>query len=143
MTVIPWLLLLFVCFIMIQSLYEFIKGGHIRFRLRDSRFSIEIFVTLIIIYSIVIIGFGLIYFTLSIQGIILVEHGELRQVSLVGSMIHSLYFSGVTMLTMGYGDITPVGIGRLIAVVEAMIGYILPTAFVMRLFQEKIKDRDQ
>lgn len=109
-------------------------------KLEESRFSAELFYTLLVIYSIVIIGFGLIYFILSFQGMILVEHGELQQVSVVGSLIHSLYFSGVTLLTIGYGDIIPIGIGRGIALIEALLGYVLPTAFVLRLVQTRRKD---
>ena len=43
-----------------------------------------------------------------------------------------LYFSAVTLLSVGYGDISPIGIGRWIAIAEALIGYTLPFAFVMR-----------
>src|SRR5699024_11270426 len=109
--------------------------SNIIIRIKESRFTIEIFYTLLIIYSIVIIGFGLIYFILSFQQIMLVEGGELRDVSVIGSLIHSFYFSGVTLLTIGYGDITPIGFGRFIALIQALIGYILPTAFVLRLVQ--------
>jgi len=132
-----------ICFIVVKSLIDFIQGGksHINMRLKESRFSSEIFYTLLIIYSIVIIGFGLIYFILSFQQIILVEGGELRDVSVIGSLIHSFYFSGVTLLTIGYGDITPIGFGRLIALIQALIGYILPTAFVLRLVQTSGTDK--
>ncbi len=44
----------------------------------------------------------------------------------------SLYFSAVTLLSVGYGDIVPIGIGRWIAMVEALLGYALPAAFVVR-----------
>lgn len=120
---------------MLKSLLEFIQGDKTENdrKMKNSGFSSEMFYTLLVIYSIVMIGFGLIYFILSFQGIVLVEHGELRQVSIIGSLIHSFYFSGVTLLTIGYGDIIPIGIGRLIALIEALIGYILPTAFMLRL----------
>lgn len=145
MNFIPWIILISVCFIVIASLIDFIRSRkyQVRMKMRESRFSAEIFYTLLIIYLIVIIGFGLIYFTLSINHILLVENGQLRQVSVFGSIIHSLYFSGVTLLTIGYGDITPVGIGRFIALVEALIGYILPTAFVLRLVQTNQENRDE
>ncbi|MFD1040062.1 potassium channel family protein [Virgibacillus byunsanensis] len=130
-----------ICIILIVSLVRFIRGG--KMELRGRQFSIEIFYTLLLIYSTVILGFGLIYFILSFHHIMLVENGELRQVSVWGSLIHSIYFSGVTLLTIGYGDITPIGIGRFIALIEALIGYILPTAFVLRLVQSRQMDREQ
>ncbi len=129
--------------ILARSLLVFIRGKHMSKSVRQGGFSLELFYALLVIYCIVIIGFGLIYFLLSMQGIVLVENGELRQVSVLGSMIHSFYFSGVTILTIGYGDITPIGIGRLIALIEALIGYILPTAFVLRLVQSQERSRDQ
>ena len=45
-----------------------------------------------------------------------------------------LYFSFVTLTTMGYGDITPVtGTARMLAVVEAIAGQIYPVLTVSRL----------
>ncbi|AXI08418.1 two pore domain potassium channel family protein [Oceanobacillus sp. 143] len=145
MNIIPWFVFVIVCILIYISIHAFIKGETFptRFEMRDSRFSGELFIVLLITYSLVIIGFGILYFILSFQGIILVEDGELRQVNVIGSIIHSMYFSGVTMLTIGYGDITPIGIGRFIALIEALIGYILPTAFVMRLFQMGSRSRDK
>lgn len=135
MTLVSLLLISGICFIMVKSMAEFIHGGTKKAnkRITEGRFSVEVFYTLLITYTIVIIGFGLIYFILSFQGIVLVEGGELREVSIIGSFIHSFYFSGVTILTIGYGDIVPVGIGRLVALIQALIGYVLPTAFVLRL----------
>ncbi|RLL40336.1 two pore domain potassium channel family protein [Oceanobacillus piezotolerans] len=145
MTFIPWLVFIVICIVLLISITEFIRGKrvYVKFELRDSKFSRELFLALILIYLIVIIGFGLVYFILSLQGIVLVENGELRQVSVIGSMIHSLYFSGVTLLTIGYGDITPLGIGRFIALLQALIGYVLPTAFVMKLFESRERSRDK
>lgn len=144
MQIFPLVCLVAVCVVLWKSLSLFVRGRcfRIRWEMRESRFSAELFYTLIVIYCLVIIGFGLIYFILSFQGVILVEGGELRDVSVLGSIIHSMYFSGATLLTIGYGDITPVGIGRLFAVVQALIGYILPTAFVMRLVQIRGRGRD-
>jgi len=142
---IPLILFVLTCIVVVISIVDFIRAG--RFRngkeVLITRFSAELFYTLLIMYGTIIIGFGLIYFILSFQGIILVENNELRQVSVLGSLIHSLYFSGVTLLTIGYGDITPIGIGRLVALLEALIGYILPTAFIMRLVQTRDRSRDE
>lgn len=139
MRIIPWIIVISVSYIIAKSIYGFVLGEKqiLGIRMQERRFSVEMFYSLLITYSIVILGFGLIYFILSFEGIYLVEGGELRQVSPVASLIHSFYFSGVTMLTIGYGDITPIGIGRLIALIEALIGYVLPTAFVIHLVQQE------
>ncbi|GGA89392.1 potassium channel family protein [Ornithinibacillus halotolerans] len=139
MSIIPWLLVIVVSYVIAKSIYGFVLGEKtiLGIKMQERRFSVEMFYSLIITYTIVILGFGIIYFILSFEGIYLVEGGELRQVNVVGSMIHSFYFSGVTMLTIGYGDITPIGIGRLIALIEALIGYVLPTAFVIHLVHQE------
>ncbi|WP_404451468.1 two pore domain potassium channel family protein [Virgibacillus necropolis] len=136
MTIVSWIFISIVSVTMVGSIAYFMRHS----KNHERSFSMEIFYTLLVVYSIVIIGFALIYFILSFHRILLVEGEELRQVSVLGSFIHSMYFSGVTMLTIGYGDITPIGYGRLIALIQALIGYILPTAFVLRLVQNKQDD---
>lgn len=137
-----WLFLCLVCGVMLMSFFGFVMGSGKKSRKWFSgRFSLEMFYTLLVMYSIFIIGFGMIYFILSFEGMILVEDGSLNPVNLIGSFIHSFYFSGVTFLTIGYGDITPVGIGRLVALIEALIGYVLPAAFVMRIVQNNQRER--
>lgn len=129
MNVFLWGIIFSICYIIVKSMTEFI--------LKDGLFSKDVFYSLLIIYSIVIIGFGLIYFIFSFQGIILIEGGEYRDVSVLGSLVHSFYFSGVTLLTIGYGDIVPIGIGRLIVIIQALIGYVLPTAFILRIVSQR------
>lgn len=48
-----------------------------------------------------------------------------------------LYFSGVTLLSVGYGDLVPVGSARFFALIQAAIGFLLPTAFFIRALGEK------
>ncbi|NTV13798.1 MAG: two pore domain potassium channel family protein [Desulfobulbaceae bacterium] len=43
------------------------------------------------------------------------DHLTLRP---AGGVAHSIYFSFVTMATVGYGDIVPIGIGKFIACVQ-------------------------
>lgn len=138
------LLIVFISLVIGTSVVSFIRDGSYkrRMEMKDVRFSTEIFYTLLVIYVVVIIGFALIYFILSLQHVTLVEEGELKKVSVGGMIIHSIYFSGVTLLTIGYGDITPIGIGRFIALIEALIGYVLPTAFVLKLVQHSHHSRD-
>jgi hypothetical protein len=35
------------------------------------------------------------------------------------------YFSGVTWTTVGYGDYTPIGVGKALAIFESMLGWVL------------------
>ncbi|HLR04052.1 MAG TPA: ion channel [Virgibacillus sp.] len=141
MSILSYVMIGVICLILVMSFIHFVhdKDGNSRLWLKERRFSMEIFYALLIIYCIVIIGFGLIYFIISFQTRTLIEYNQMGPVNVLGSLVHSLYFSGVTLLTIGYGDITPVGIARFIAVVEALIGYVLPAAFVLRMIQTKEK----
>lgn len=47
------------------------------------------------------------------------------------NLSHALYFSVVTFTTVGYGDLTPVGITRLFAAIEAFLGSFTLALFVV------------
>ncbi|MFC0521977.1 potassium channel family protein [Pontibacillus salicampi] len=104
---------------------------------RESHFSIDRFYSLMLVYIIVMIGFGLIYFSLASEGRIILEDAMLQQESVVDRLAHAIYFSGVTLMTVGYGDITPIGIGRVFALMEALIGCVLPAAYFAPLIYRK------
>ncbi|MCA0971801.1 potassium channel family protein [Halobacillus litoralis] len=105
-------------------------------------FSYHLFVSILLLYTIILIGFGIIYFVLMKEGIG-VYREELDDGSLdwMHEMARSLYFSGVTLFTVGYGDMIPVGVGRALAIIEAMVGYSLPAALVAKVWQNYKEDR--
>ncbi len=43
-----------------------------------------------------------------------------------------LYFSGVTQLTIGYGDLTPIGIAKAVAVLQATLGWVMSVIIIGR-----------
>ncbi|WP_416829051.1 ion channel [Ectobacillus polymachus] len=106
-----------------------------------SFFSFSNLLLLSLVYLTVLIAFGLGYFLLEEIGLpVLNEHGntaEDKAVELIGICI---YFSAITLFSVGYGDITPIGIGRAIVIVEALIGYTMPFAFVFRIVAEQKRD---
>lgn len=123
------------CFILIligSSVWQFIFSQQAQSK-RKLGLAYEVFYTLMIIYTTVIIGFGLLYFAFSFHDLILIENEQQEAISIFELWWKSLYFSGVTMLTIGYGDISPLGIGRAFALLQALIGFILPTAFVLKV----------
>lgn len=92
----------------------------------------EDLIALFIVYSIIILGFGSIYFSLTISGVtVLMEGGHPVKGSFLELSEAVSYFSAVTLLSVGYGDITPVGLGRWLSIIEALVGYLLPAAFVL------------
>lgn len=106
----------------------------------NSFFSLSNLMLLSLVYSTVLIAFGLGYLVLGEIGLpVLKEHANASIVSPRGTVGTAMYFSAITLFSVGYGDITPIGIGRAIAVIEALIGYILPFAFVARVVTEHDK----
>ncbi|MFG6117514.1 potassium channel family protein [Halobacillus sp. MO56] len=123
------ILLLFITLLLIVSLTSFFRE-----LISDNHhFSLTVFTGLLILYAIVMSGFGLIYFILSMNGIPLLAGGGLQQEALLDRIGQAIYFSGVTLLTVGYGDIIPIGWGRPIALFEALIGYTIPAAMFVRV----------
>jgi hypothetical protein len=49
----------------------------------------------------------------------------------LSALLNSFYFSVVTFTTLGYGDITPIGLSRLIAAIEAFCGSFSLALFVV------------
>jgi hypothetical protein len=71
--------------------------------------------TLIVLWALLlIVGWGLIHWSLGI-------HFDGQPIDLLSG----IYFSGVTFLTLGYGDLTPSeSVGRTLAVTEAGMGFV-------------------
>ena len=68
------------------------------------------------------------------------------QLSLKSAMIifkpnffQALYFSVITITTVGYGDITPVGIARTIAIFEALCGICVVPIFIVGLSRKYLR----
>lgn len=127
-----WIFTYLILIIVIGSVVQFIFSREYR---TDKKIGIayDIFYTLLIIYIIVIIGFSFLYYMLSFYDVVLYEENATNEQSLFAIWWRSFYFSGVTMLTIGYGDVIPLGVGRLFALLQALIGFILPTAFVLKV----------
>jgi potassium channel LctB len=93
--------------------------------------SVENFLYLAFVYMTILIGFGLIYILLETKGHeVLVEQYPISSESFIERLGTYIYFSAVTLFSVGYGDIAPIGVGRIIAMIEALIGYTIPAAFV-------------
>lgn len=57
---------------------------------------------------------------------------DLHQGQSIDMITRSLYFSAITLLSVGYGDVTPFGLARAFAIIEALIGYLLPVVIVIQ-----------
>src|SRR5438067_2073124 len=82
--------------------------------------SVENFLYLGSVYLTVIIGFGLIYLLFDLVGMSPLR--EIYKHNKHNTFETSFYFSAMTLFSVGNGDVIPYGIGRIIAVSEALIG---------------------
>ncbi|MFP3441162.1 potassium channel family protein, partial [Pantoea sp. SIMBA_133] len=88
---------------------------------------------LFLVYLTMIIAFGCVYLSFIIMDVPVLQEGQMDLSNMpltpLARIQTVLYFSAVTLLSVGYGDVTPIGIGRWIAIIEALIGYLMPAAF--------------
>ncbi|WP_444684934.1 potassium channel family protein [Alkalicoccus luteus] len=86
------------------------------------------------------IGFTFIYYILHLQGPIL-RVNDPTDDYWDPSFMDLLYFSGVTILSVGYGDFVPIGAARFFALLQATLGLLVPSAFFMTMLGEKIQEK--
>jgi potassium channel LctB len=99
----------------------------------QKRFSMENLLWLGNLYTTILVGFALVYLLFELQNYsVILDRGNRMDGNFSEQLKTSFYFSAMTMFSVGYGDISPIGVGRMIATVQAFIGYTLPAAFVIR-----------
>ncbi|GER67188.1 LCTB protein [Weizmannia acidilactici] len=100
---------------------------------RTKQLSFDNFLFLAFTYSNIVIGFGLLYLILDIMGFrIALNHGRQLEGHDFRTLMDYMYLSAVTLFSVGYGDIVPIGAARILIVIEALIGYTIPAAFVVK-----------
>lgn len=101
------------------------------------RFSLETLGWAVNLYATILIGFALIYLLFELQNhSVILDNGKRVEGNFFQQLQTSFYFSAMTMFSVGYGDISPIGMGRMVATIQAFIGYALPVAFVIRTVSE-------
>lgn len=106
-------------------------------RFKFKQVSFENFVFLGCTYAVIMIGFGLLFLLLELKGMpIIMDTIATQEKEWNERLVTSLYLSAVTLFSVGFGDVVPVGVGRLLVMLEALLGYTIPAAFVVRSFIE-------
>lgn len=101
------------------------------------RFSMETLGWAVNLYATILIGFALIYLLFELQNhSVILDNGKRVEGDFFQQLQTSFYFSAMTMFSVGYGDISPIGMGRMVATIQAFVGYALPVAFVIRTVSE-------
>ncbi|MGM8216288.1 ion channel [Bacillaceae bacterium W0354] len=122
--------ILLVIVIVVFSIYIFTTSTNVQ-----SAFSKELFGAFLVIYFILMLGFSLVYYLMADMGFAVLADQTLQVGPPYERLFQSFYFSGVTLMTVGYGDLTPIGVARFVALAEASIGYLLPAAFLYKLIK--------
>ncbi|MDG5472219.1 potassium channel family protein [Jeotgalibacillus sp. ET6] len=108
---------------------------------KDSYFSPVLFYKLFFVLLSLTLGFGLLYYLLSFNEQLL-SINDPNGDPVEKTFGNFLYFSGVTILSVGYGDMVPVGPARFFALIEASLGLLLPTAYFMKALNSS-KDKEE
>ncbi|WP_110926520.1 potassium channel family protein [Bacillus massiliglaciei] len=104
----------------------------------EKRFSVKDLYWLGNLYATILIGFALIYLVFELKNhSVILDTGNRIEGGFTDQLRTSFYFSAMTMFSVGYGDVSPIAAGRLIATIQAFIGYTLPAAFVIRTFIDR------
>jgi potassium channel LctB len=113
------------------------KGLFTPGKLHQRHISVSYFLYFGCLYLTIMVGFALLYMLVQMEGHLVWAGTAYERPFFWDHFFSSLYFSGITLFSVGYGDIVPEGFGRWIALIEAWIGYTIPTAFVVRSMMEK------
>jgi hypothetical protein len=105
---------------------------------RADRVSLDTIVGGICVYLLIGLSFALAFILMTdLRPGIFIEGDQAIVRAVVDSSAHALtllYYSFVTLTTLGYGDVRPLGeTARMLAVAEAVIGQLYLTIFVARL----------
>ncbi|WP_298832075.1 potassium channel family protein [uncultured Planococcus sp.] len=119
----------FTVILMLLHLYYFFTNQ----QHKESYIHTSLFTKLFIIMTVVTFGFALIYYLLAFNNDTLRLNDETGRRA-GENFWDYLYFSGVTMLSIGYGDLVPMGYARFFAVVQAAL--LLPSAYFVKAFDE-------
>ncbi|MEC5425730.1 ion channel [Virgibacillus sp. C22-A2] len=98
---------------------------------KKSYASSALFYKLFFVLLGITIGFAVLYYVLSMNEVVL-RIADPTGDPAGDSFLTYLYFSGVTILSVGYGDQVPVGSARFFALIQASIGLLLPTAYFVK-----------
>ncbi|MBR7553955.1 ion channel [Allobacillus sp. GCM10007491] len=102
---------------------------------KKSYFHLALFIKLFFVLSIITVAFALLYYAIGLQGTSLMKNSTNEPVET--TFWNTLYYSGVTMLSVGYGDYVPVGISRFFSLIQASLGFLLPTAYFLTALGQK------
>ncbi|PYZ91979.1 metal transporter [Salipaludibacillus keqinensis] len=121
------LLIGFTIIFLIVNLYYFFTNKSYKGSYLNSALMIKLFLVL----TMLTFGFAFLYYLLSLEAPVL-KVNDPTDDSVNVTFGKALYFSGVTILSVGYGDFVPIGSARFFSLIQASLGLLLPAAYVMK-----------
>ncbi|SDW80443.1 potassium channel LctB [Marinococcus luteus] len=113
-------------FVLINLYYFFTNKTY-----KHTVFSPAMFYKLFVVMLSLTFAFALLYYFLSFYETVF-RINDPTDTAAESTFLNCLYFSGVTILSVGYGDLVPVGTARAFALLQAALGLLLPTAYFMK-----------
>jgi potassium channel LctB len=89
---------------------------------------------ILIIFGALVIGFAGGFWLLARYGDAVRASGQTTRLSIADA----LYFSVITISSLGYGDLAPTGVARLVACVEVLVGLAMMGLFVAKLSSARV-----
>ena len=89
----------------------------------------------IVVFATAVIGFGLLYYQLTQY-----EHGIGRDDTALDSVTicTGIYFSIVTISSLGYGDMHPMGISKILACIEVLFGLVMIGIMIAKVTSQRL-----
>ncbi|KAB8127935.1 two pore domain potassium channel family protein [Gracilibacillus oryzae] len=129
------LIIIAVVFIIINLYYFFTDKNY-----RKSYLSTILLRKLFFVVFGLTFGFALIYYALSFNETVVVQSLS-SMTPIEPTFGNLLYFSGETILSVGYGDMVPVNSARFFSLLQASLGVLLPTAYFLKAL-DKSSDKE-
>ncbi|SES14847.1 potassium channel family protein [Salipaludibacillus aurantiacus] len=121
------LLISFTLLFLIANVYYFFTNKSYKKSYMDSALLFKLF----LILTTLTFGFACLYYLLSLeQPILRINDPTDELVDMTFG--DALYFSGVTMLSVGYGDLVPIGSARFFSLIQAALGLLLPASYFLK-----------
>ncbi|MGD9566957.1 MAG: ion channel [Sedimentibacter sp.] len=95
------------------------------------------------LYFFIAASFSIIYIILEYVGLgFVIDHYSSvpHQKRLIDVITRSIYFSYMTLFAVGYGDMTPFGFSKAVAIIQSFTGYIIPYVIMLNYIIYKPKN---
>jgi potassium channel LctB len=138
MSVASMILIAITILFLVANLYYFFTNKSYK----KSYFCPVLFYKLFYVLVATTVGFACLYYLLSIQEPVLIINDPTGEPA-EQTFANFLYFSGVTMLSIGYGDLVPIGVARFFSIIQASIGLLLPAAYFMKGFSAAQQSKEK